>query len=163
MPLYFCPRWHIEHWPTISLKLSMVCGRENAFKFCCYSWCYWRGTGFLHYYYYYYFIGTGCLKHLKFWVAINASLSMSCSCCNCKVYWPKHEDINKILKVECTPLLGETKYPSIFVISSPVSPGILFPCFLWDWIVDFRCSFWKIQYWTWIFLMYVSWRVMWNL
>lgn len=40
-----------------------------------------------------------------------------------EVYWPKHEDINKILKVECTPLLGETKYPSIFVISSPVSPG----------------------------------------
>ncbi|KAM4101329.1 hypothetical protein ACB094_05G135400 [Castanea mollissima] len=40
-----------------------------------------------------------------------------------EVYWPKHEDIGKILKVECTPLLGETNYPSIFVISSPVSPG----------------------------------------
>ncbi|XP_050287911.1 187-kDa microtubule-associated protein AIR9 isoform X2 [Quercus robur] len=40
-----------------------------------------------------------------------------------EVYWPKHEDIGKILKVECTPLLGETNYPSIFVISSPVSRG----------------------------------------
>ncbi|KAE7996085.1 hypothetical protein FH972_000834 [Carpinus fangiana] len=39
------------------------------------------------------------------------------------VYWPKREDINKILKVECTPLLGETKYPPIFAVSSPVSPG----------------------------------------
>lgn len=40
-----------------------------------------------------------------------------------EVYWPKHEDIGKVLKVECTPLLGETKYPSIFAVSSPVSAG----------------------------------------
>ncbi|XP_057971339.1 187-kDa microtubule-associated protein AIR9 [Malania oleifera] len=40
-----------------------------------------------------------------------------------EVYWPKHEDINKFLKVECTPILGEAEYPSIFSISSPVSPG----------------------------------------
>ncbi|WMV15560.1 hypothetical protein MTR67_008945 [Solanum verrucosum] len=38
-------------------------------------------------------------------------------------YWPKHEDIGRILKVECTPKLGETEYPTIFAISSPVSPG----------------------------------------
>lgn len=41
-----------------------------------------------------------------------------------QVYWPKHADIDKILKVECTPILGETEYPSIFAISSPVSRGI---------------------------------------
>ncbi|OIV97294.1 hypothetical protein TanjilG_07046 [Lupinus angustifolius] len=40
-----------------------------------------------------------------------------------EIYWPKHEDIGKILKAECTPTLGETEYPSIFAISSPVSPG----------------------------------------
>ncbi|KAK9267176.1 hypothetical protein L1049_009596 [Liquidambar formosana] len=40
-----------------------------------------------------------------------------------EVYWPKHEDINKILKVECTPILGEIECTSIFAISSPVSPG----------------------------------------
>ncbi|TQD70518.1 hypothetical protein C1H46_043948 [Malus baccata] len=40
-----------------------------------------------------------------------------------EVYWPKHEDIGRILKVECTPVLGETEYPSIFAISSPVKRG----------------------------------------
>jgi hypothetical protein len=40
-----------------------------------------------------------------------------------EVYWPKHDDISRILKVECTPVLGETEYPAIFAISSPVSPG----------------------------------------
>lgn len=44
-----------------------------------------------------------------------------------EVYWPKHEDIDKILKAECTPILGGTEYPSIFAISSPVSPGTGFP------------------------------------
>ena len=46
-----------------------------------------------------------------------------------QIYWPKHDDIGKILKVECTPILGETEYPSIFVISPPVSPGrlVLYP------------------------------------
>jgi hypothetical protein len=38
---------------------------------------------------------------------------------------PKHDEIGKILKVECTPTLGETKYPSIFAISSRVKPGRL--------------------------------------
>lgn len=38
-------------------------------------------------------------------------------------YLPKHDEIGKILKVECTPTLGETKYPSIFAISSRVKPG----------------------------------------
>ncbi|KAH0889479.1 hypothetical protein HID58_051908 [Brassica napus] len=37
-----------------------------------------------------------------------------------EVYWPKHEDIGKILKIECTPIIGEIEYPSIFAISSPV-------------------------------------------
>lgn len=45
-----------------------------------------------------------------------------------KVYWPKHEDIGKVLKVECTPILGDTKYNSIFAISSPVAPGT-YACF----------------------------------
>lgn len=44
-----------------------------------------------------------------------------------EVYWPKHEDINKILKVECTPILGEIEFPSIFSLSSPVSPGTGYP------------------------------------
>lgn len=44
-----------------------------------------------------------------------------------EVYWPKHDDINRILKVECTPVIGETEYPLIFAISSPVSPGTGFP------------------------------------
>lgn len=43
-----------------------------------------------------------------------------------QVYWPKHEDIGKFLKVECTPMLGETEYPPIFAISSPVSRGMSF-------------------------------------
>ncbi|KAK9056003.1 hypothetical protein SSX86_027090 [Deinandra increscens subsp. villosa] len=40
-----------------------------------------------------------------------------------EVYWPKHDDVGKILRVECTPVLGDTKHPSIFAISSPVSRG----------------------------------------
>ncbi|KAM7505783.1 hypothetical protein LguiB_004687 [Lonicera macranthoides] len=44
-----------------------------------------------------------------------------------EVYWPKHDDISRILKVECTPILGETEYPIIFAISSPVSPGTGYP------------------------------------
>ncbi|KAI7725631.1 hypothetical protein M8C21_000901 [Ambrosia artemisiifolia] len=40
-----------------------------------------------------------------------------------EVYWPKRDDVGKILRVECTPVLGDTKYTSIFAISSPVSPG----------------------------------------
>ncbi|VFQ97381.1 unnamed protein product [Cuscuta campestris] len=40
-----------------------------------------------------------------------------------EVYWPKHEDIGRILKVECTPVLGEMEYPTIFAISYPVSRG----------------------------------------
>ncbi|KAL2467410.1 microtubule-associated protein [Abeliophyllum distichum] len=44
-----------------------------------------------------------------------------------EVYFPKHDDIGRILKVECTPVLGETEYPTIFAISSPVSPGTRIP------------------------------------
>ncbi|KAG5254640.1 187-kDa microtubule-associated protein [Salix suchowensis] len=40
-----------------------------------------------------------------------------------EVYWPKHGDIGKFLKVECTPIMGEIKYPPVFAISSRVSPG----------------------------------------
>lgn len=40
-----------------------------------------------------------------------------------EVYWPKHEDIGRVLKIECTPVIGETEYPSIFAISSPVLRG----------------------------------------
>ncbi|KAL4563579.1 hypothetical protein LXL04_027622 [Taraxacum kok-saghyz] len=42
---------------------------------------------------------------------------------NTEVYWPKRDDVGKILKVECTPVLGETLYSPIFSISSPVSRG----------------------------------------
>ncbi|KAI8546971.1 hypothetical protein RHMOL_Rhmol07G0160700 [Rhododendron molle] len=41
---------------------------------------------------------------------------------DCKVYLPKHEDIGRILKVECTPVLDGTEYPTRFTISSRVSP-----------------------------------------
>lgn len=44
-----------------------------------------------------------------------------------EVYWPKHEDIDKCLKVECTAIVGETQYPSIFAVSSPVSVGTGYP------------------------------------
>ncbi|XP_058099162.1 187-kDa microtubule-associated protein AIR9 isoform X2 [Magnolia sinica] len=44
-----------------------------------------------------------------------------------EVYWPKHEDIDKFLKIECTPVLRETEYPSIFAVSSPVAPGTGYP------------------------------------
>ncbi|KAJ1437037.1 Leucine-rich repeat [Sesbania bispinosa] len=40
-----------------------------------------------------------------------------------EIYLPKHDDIGKVLKVECTPILGEIEYPPIFAISSRVSPG----------------------------------------
>ncbi|XP_072951631.1 187-kDa microtubule-associated protein AIR9-like [Typha angustifolia] len=40
-----------------------------------------------------------------------------------EVYWPKHEDIGKYLKVECTPIMEDTEFPSVFAISSPVSPA----------------------------------------
>ncbi|KAJ4837842.1 microtubule-associated protein air9 [Turnera subulata] len=40
-----------------------------------------------------------------------------------EVYWPKNEDIGKFLKVECTPILGETEYPAVFAISARVSRG----------------------------------------
>lgn len=42
-------------------------------------------------------------------------------------YFPKHDDISRILKVECTPVLGEVEYPAVFAISSPVSPGTGIP------------------------------------
>lgn len=45
-----------------------------------------------------------------------------------QIYWPKHNDIGKVLKVECTPVLGETEYPPIFAISSRVSPGRFVLC-----------------------------------
>lgn len=40
-----------------------------------------------------------------------------------KSYWPKHEDVGRCLKVECTPMLGGTEYPPIFAVSFPVLPG----------------------------------------
>lgn len=44
-----------------------------------------------------------------------------------EVYWPKHEEIGKFLKVECTPVMGETEYPPVFAISSRVSRGTGIP------------------------------------
>ncbi|KAL2604532.1 hypothetical protein AAZV13_09G072900 [Glycine max] len=40
-----------------------------------------------------------------------------------EVYWPKHNDIGKVLKVECSLTLGEMVYPPIFAISSRISRG----------------------------------------
>ncbi|PWA81634.1 outer arm dynein light chain 1 protein [Artemisia annua] len=40
-----------------------------------------------------------------------------------EVYWPKRDDVGKILRVECTPVLGDTRYSPIFAISSLVSRG----------------------------------------
>ncbi|KAL8129516.1 hypothetical protein V2J09_018671 [Rumex salicifolius] len=42
---------------------------------------------------------------------------------NSEVYCPKRNDVNKLLKVECIPVLDEMEYPPIFAITSPVSPG----------------------------------------
>ncbi|KAL1560501.1 187-kDa microtubule-associated protein air9 [Salvia divinorum] len=44
-----------------------------------------------------------------------------------EVYFPKKDDIGRILKVECTPIMGDTDYPTIFAISSPVSKGTGIP------------------------------------
>lgn len=44
-----------------------------------------------------------------------------------EAYWPRHEDVGKSLKVECTPILKDTKYPPIFAISTPVSSGTGYP------------------------------------
>lgn len=63
------------------------------------------------------------LKYQWFIGDRTASNFMAISDATAEVYWPKHADIDKILKVECTPILGETEYPSIFAISSPVSRG----------------------------------------
>ena len=51
------------------------------------------------------------------------SIFTAISDANVEVYWPKHEDIDKIFKVGCTLVLGQTEYPPIFDISSPVAPG----------------------------------------
>ncbi|XP_047148992.1 187-kDa microtubule-associated protein AIR9 isoform X1 [Vigna umbellata] len=40
-----------------------------------------------------------------------------------EVYWPKHDDIGKVLKVECTLTLEEMTYPPIFAISPRISRG----------------------------------------
>lgn len=55
----------------------------------------------------------------------------------CQIYSPKHEDIGRILKVECIPILGDTEYPTIFAISSPVSPGIV--SLIIDELLNFCC------------------------
>ncbi|CAA0823754.1 187-kDa microtubule-associated protein AIR9, partial [Striga hermonthica] len=44
-----------------------------------------------------------------------------------EIYFPKRGDIGKILKVECTPILGDAEHPTIFAISPPVSPGTGIP------------------------------------
>ncbi|XP_078436682.1 outer arm dynein light chain 1 protein isoform X2 [Wolffia australiana] len=44
-----------------------------------------------------------------------------------EVYWPKHEDIGRYIKVECTPILEGVEHSPIFAISSPVSPGTRCP------------------------------------
>ncbi|KAL4200686.1 hypothetical protein AMTRI_Chr02g212440 [Amborella trichopoda] len=42
---------------------------------------------------------------------------------NGESYWPKHEEIDRFLKVECIPILGDTEYPPIFAVSCPVTAG----------------------------------------
>ncbi|XP_057544940.1 187-kDa microtubule-associated protein AIR9 [Amaranthus tricolor] len=61
---------------------------------------------------YQWYVGEGVLSTFK---AISGAIS--------EVYSPKHDDVNKYLKVECIPVLGEIEYPPIFAISSLVSPG----------------------------------------
>jgi hypothetical protein len=38
-------------------------------------------------------------------------------------YWPKHEDVGKCLKVECSVVIGEKQYRPVFAISAPVAAG----------------------------------------
>lgn len=38
-------------------------------------------------------------------------------------YWPKHDDVGKCLKVECSIQVGEKQYPPVFAISAPVAAG----------------------------------------
>ena len=54
-------------------------------------------------------------------------------------YLPKHNQIGKVLKVECTPFVGKTEYPSIFAISSRVKPGRLAL-----FIIDEQLNFFEI-------------------
>ncbi|OEL27617.1 187-kDa microtubule-associated protein AIR9 [Dichanthelium oligosanthes] len=44
-----------------------------------------------------------------------------------EVYWPKHEDVGRCLKIECTPILNGAEFPPIFAVSLPVSPGTGYP------------------------------------
>ncbi|KAL3833703.1 hypothetical protein ACJIZ3_008439 [Penstemon smallii] len=44
-----------------------------------------------------------------------------------EVYFPNRNDVGRILKVECIPVQGDTEYPTIFAISSPVSRGTGIP------------------------------------
>ncbi|XP_064970578.1 187-kDa microtubule-associated protein AIR9-like isoform X1 [Musa acuminata AAA Group] len=44
-----------------------------------------------------------------------------------EVYWPKHDDVGKFLKVECTPILNDVEYPCVFAVSSVVAPGTRYP------------------------------------
>lgn len=61
---------------------------------------------------YQWYVGEGPLSSFK---AIPDAIS--------EVYFPKHDDIDRYLKVECVPVLGETEHTPIFAISSQVSPG----------------------------------------
>uniref|UniRef100_A0A803N0W9 Uncharacterized protein n=1 Tax=Chenopodium quinoa TaxID=63459 RepID=A0A803N0W9_CHEQI len=61
---------------------------------------------------YQWYVGEGVLSNFK---AIPDAIS--------EVYCPKHDEVDKYLKVECIPVFGETEYPPIFAISSQVSPG----------------------------------------
>lgn len=61
---------------------------------------------------YQWYVGEGVLSSFK---SIPGAVS--------EVYCPKHDEVEKYLKVECIPVLGETIYPPIFAISFQVSPG----------------------------------------
>lgn len=63
------------------------------------------------------------LKYQWFYGGISLSNFVPIPDATDETYWPKHDDIGKVLKVECTPTLGEIEYPPIFAISSRVSRG----------------------------------------
>ncbi|KAL0398272.1 UNVERIFIED_CONTAM: microtubule-associated protein AIR9 [Sesamum radiatum] len=87
---------------------------DSTFKFLLEQWKEQLPSGYL-------------LKH----ASVDHPFEEDACCCHFEfvrdIYFPKNDDIGRILKVECTPILGDTEYPTIFAISSPVSPGTGIP------------------------------------
>ncbi|KAL9147547.1 hypothetical protein ABFS82_13G180100 [Erythranthe guttata] len=67
------------------------------------------------------------LKYQWFIGEQTASNFTAISSASGETYFPKCGDIGRILKVECIPILGDTEYPAVFAISSPICPGTGIP------------------------------------